>query len=339
MKKLTFGCELSTEELQDLFADPEVMDALVELEAGVSLGLLELSAGRAAVVRQLNAAGVPVIAWQLLPQEQGYWFNVDNAPQATARYAEFRAWTAEHDLRWAGIGVDVEPGFAEMQQLLGDERWRLLPRLLGRAFNGERVRRAQANYAALLTQMRADGFPVESYQFPFIVDERKAGSTLLQRMFGLVDLQPDREVLMLYTSFAPGIGPAILWSYAPDAQGIAIGITGGGVEPEGLAAPLNWQEFTRDLLLAGHWHDDLFVYSLEGCVRQGFLSQLRGFDWNQTVTPPTKATRSVVGLRSVLQAVLWTSAHPALAFVGLLGLVWLLARLPRPSIGLGERSR
>jgi hypothetical protein len=326
--RLTFGCELPTDELQDLFADPEVLDTLVSLEAGVSLGLLDLSAGRAAVVRQLNEAGVPVIAWQLLPREQGYWFNADNAPQATARYAEFKAWTAEHGLRWAGIGVDVEPDFAEMQQLLGEERWRLLPRLLGRAFNGERVRKAQANYAALLTQMRTDGFAVESYQFPFIVDERKAGSTLLQRMFGLVDLQADREVLMLYTSFTPGIGPAILWSYAPDAQGIAVGITGGGVEPEGMAAILRWEEFTRDLLLAGRWQDDLFVYSLEGCVRQGFLAKLKGFKWDQAVKPPSSTARKVTGLRRMVQALLWTSAHPALALTGLIGMAWLLSRLP-----------
>jgi hypothetical protein len=337
MKRLTFGCELQTDELHDLFADPVVTDTLLELGGGVSLGLLDLSAGRAAVIRQLNEAGVPVTAWLLLPREQGYWFNADNAPQATARYAEFRAWTAQHGLHWAGIGVDIEPDFTEMQQLLGGKRWRLLPRLLGRAFDGERVRRAQANYAALLAQMRSDGYRVESYQFPFIVDERRAGSTLLQRMFGLVDLQADREVLMLYTSFTPGIGSALLSSYAPDAQGIAVGITGSGVEPEGFATPLSWEELARDLRLAGGWHDEIFVYSLEGCVHQGLLAQLRGFDWDQTVTPPLKACRRVKGLRKVLQAILWSSAHPGLVVVGLFGLTWFLARLPLSGRDRGSR--
>jgi hypothetical protein len=337
VKRLTFGCELQTDELQELFADPVVLDALVDLGAGVSLGLLDLSAGRAAVVRELNRAGIPVIAWLLLPREQGYWFNADNAPQATARYAEFKAWTAAHGLRWAGIGVDIEPDFAEMQQLLGGDRWRLLPKLLCRAFDGERVRRAQANYAALLAQMRTDGYRVESYQFPFIADERKAGSTLLQRTFGLVDVQADREVLMLYTSFTPGIGPALLWSYAPDAQGIAVGITGSGAEPEGLAEPLSWEQLARDLRLAGRWRDEVFVYSLEGCVHQGFLAQLRGFDWGQVITPPLNAARGLMGLRKGLQAVLWASAHPTLVVVGLLGLAWLLGRPPRS--GRDRRSR
>jgi hypothetical protein len=333
MKRLTFACELETDELQELFADRAVVDTLVELGAGVSLGLLDLSAERAALVRRLNDAGVLVTAWLLLPKEQGYWFNADNAPQATACYTEFKAWTAKHGLRWVGIGVDIEPDFGEMQQLLGGERWRLLPRLLFRAFDGERVRRAQANYAALLAQMRIDGYAVESYEFPFMVDERRAGSTLLQRTLGLVDVQADREVLMLYTSFMPGVGPALLWSYAPDARGVGVGITGSGVEPEGLTALLSWEEFARDLRLAGGWHDEIFVYSLEGCVHQGFLARLRGFDWEQTVTPPLKAAGRVKGVRNVLQAILWASAHPTLVLVGLLGLARLMGRSPRSGRG------
>jgi hypothetical protein len=80
MKRLTFGCELQADELRDQFADPVVLDTVVELGAGVSLGLMDLSPRRAAMVRRLNEAGVPVSAWLLLPKEQGYWSNADNAP-------------------------------------------------------------------------------------------------------------------------------------------------------------------------------------------------------------------------------------------------------------------
>jgi hypothetical protein len=330
---LTFGCELETHALRDLFADPDLIATLVGLRAGVSLGLMDLSAGRADVVRRLNEAGVPVTAWLLLPKDQGYWFNAGNAPLAAARYAEFQTWTAGHGLRWAGLGLDIEPDFEELQQLLGGGRWRLVPRLLARAFDGGRVLRAQAGYAELLARMRGDGYQVETYQFPFIVDERRAGSTLLQRLFGLVDLEADREVLMLYTSFTPGIGPALLWSYAPDAQGIAIGLTGGGVEPEGFARLLSWEELCRDLLLAGRWRDEIFVYSLEGCVQQGFLARLQGFDWYQDLTPPRAAARRVDSLRRLFRSALWLSARPALVLLGLAALAWTLARLPLPGRG------
>jgi len=40
-----------------------------------------------------------------------------------------------------------------------------------------------------------------------------------------------------------------------------------------------WEELSRDLLLASGVTRDIFVFSLEGCVRQGFLERLLDFDW------------------------------------------------------------
>jgi len=325
--RLSFACELETDALQELFTDGMVTADLVALKAGVVLGLLDLSAERADVVRELNEADVPVTAWQLLPKEQGYWYNLDNAPQAAAKYAAFHVWATEYGLRWAGVAVDIEPEYHEFQQLLSDEWWRLLPRMVGRAFDNERLRRAQAEYSALLMQMRADGYSVESYQFPFMVDERKTGSTLLQRMFGVVDVSADREGMMLYTSFQRSAGPGILWSYAPDADVIAVGSTGGSAEVEGEIPPLDWDEFSQDLLMASRWSDNIAVYSLEGCVRQGFLPQLREFDWGQPITLPLEQARRVEAIRKTLRAVLWASAHPSISLAGIVGLMWLRSRL------------
>jgi hypothetical protein len=324
--RLSFGCELHAHELEALFANPAVTDQLVALRATVCLGLLDLSPERAAVIHQLNRAGVPVVAWLLLPKEQGYWFNADNAPLAAACYDDFQAWTAGYGLSWQGIGIDIEPDFRELQRLLTGRGWGLLPRLVCRAFDGKRIHRAQTDYRALVDRIRADGYQVESYQLPLIADERKAGSTLLQRLLGLVDVPADRELLMLYTSFLRALGPGFLWSYAPDAQGIGIGITGSGVEPEGSASPMTWDEFVRDLRLAQQWTDDLFIYSLEGCVYQDFLGPLTTFDWARPVSPPPKMTGLMNAFRKALQSVLWLSAHPLLLVVGLTVLIWLLSR-------------
>jgi len=231
---LTFACELPADRLVDLFSDGTVTDQLVALEAKVSLGILDLSPERASVVQRLNEAGVPVVAWLLLPKSQGYWFNADNGSKAVVRYAAFQQWTAQHGLVWDGIGVDIEPDIQVMESLVSGNVAEVLPRLLRNAFDRARVARAQAIYTTLITQMGIDGYRVESYQFPFIVDERLAGSRLLQRLLGIVDVPSDREVLMVYTSFMRSAGPGLLWSYGRDAQafggGIAVGSTGGGVE-------------------------------------------------------------------------------------------------------------
>jgi hypothetical protein len=278
-------------------------------------------------VQQLNAAGIPVTAWLLLPEEQGYWFNADNAHHAAARYREFRTWSAEFGLRWARIGIDIEPDFREMDMLVKGEAKRVLPKMLGRAFNGERVRRAQIAYAALVTQIRNDGYEVECYEIPMISDERKAGSSALQRLFGLVDVPVDREVYMLYTSFLGALGPALLWSYGPEADSIGVGSTGGGVEMGTSMPVLTWDAFTRDLRLARQLTDEIFVFSLEGCVQQGFLSRLLDFDWEAPViAPPEEDMQRVRTLRRSGQAVLWMAAHPLVVLGGLAVLRGLLPR-------------
>jgi hypothetical protein len=199
----------------------------------------------------------------------------------------------------------------------------LLPRLRDK----ERPRRASEAYSALVDRIHADGYTVENYQFPFIEDERRAGSTVFQRLLGLVDVRTDREVWMLYTSFLPGVGPGLLWTYAPEAAVIGVGSTGGAPDIPGHpeVPSLNWEEFSRDLRLARHWCDDLLIHSLEGCVRQGFLPRLRTFEWNEVVAPPKEAAIGAA-LRNMLRGILWTSAHPWYAVGSAVAIVWLLSR-------------
>ncbi|HYH98615.1 hypothetical protein [Hyalangium sp.] len=298
--RLTFFCELGAGPLQALFEDPAVLEHLVALRASVSLGLLDFGAERAAVVRRLHEAGIPVIAWQLLPAEQGYWFNLDNAPQAQARYEAFREWTAAHGLRWDGVGLDIEPDLHVLRRLLA-ERWRYLPALLRRLRQGERLHRAREAYEALVARIREDGYRVDTYQLPLIVDERQAGTTVLQRLLGVVDLSADREVLMLYSSFVRPHGVSLLESYGAQAGSIGVGSTGGGVELPGAGAapPLSWDELSRDLRLARRRCEDLHVFSLEGCVRQDFLPRLRAFDWGAPEEALKTKTRRMGLMRRV----------------------------------------
>ena len=324
---LIFFCELDTPALQALFADAAVLETLQALEAGVALGLRDLSQERAAVVRQLNAAGVPVTAWLLLPEAEGYWCNADNAPQAAARYADFRAWTEAEALSWAAVGLDIEPDIGLLRRLLAGDG-RALGAWLRAAFAPGRLQRARVAYAALVAQMRADGFTVESYHFPFVVDERRADATLLQRLLGLVEVATDREVLMLYSSFLPEQGPGLLWSYAPDAEALAVGITGGGVDLPNALAPLDWATFARDLRLAWMWQHTIYIFSLEGCVQQGFLSRLVDFDWAEVPPSPLKAGRRVDRVRALARALLWLSRYPGTLLAALVG-GWALWRICR----------
>lgn len=329
--QLTFFSELSAQNLQTLFRQPDVIASLQTLQAAVSLGILDLSPERAEVVRSLNQAGIPVTAWLLLPREQGYWFNLDNDLFAVRRYHEFKEWTAQNDLHWACIGLDIEPDIQAMQMLSSQPT--LGARLLLRhAFNGARLKNGAKTYHELIQQIHADGYPVETYQFPFILDERQAQSHLIQRLIGVVDLpEADQEVLMLYSTFYRPWGPAVLWNYAPQARGIGIGSTGGGVEFNGSmdVSPLSWDEFQTDLLLSAQHSPRIYVFSLEGCVQQGFLSRLTSFDWQQPVHIPYDNSRKVQRLRQAIGKILWLSARPAWLLLAVALFIGLISRLPR----------
>ena len=322
--KLSFFCELEIEPLEGLFNEA-VIQRLVSLKATICLGILDLSQERAAVVRSLNRSGVPVVAWLLLPKDQGYWFNAGNAPQALDRYEQFCAWSAEQNLAWAGIGLDIEPDIRDMAAL-GKTRGRMILKLLPRLFYLRQMRRARRTYRALVALIHAGGYPVESYQLPLIADERRVGSTVLQRLAGVVDVSVDREIWMLYTSLMRPNGPGTLASYAPEAQAIGLGVTGGGVVEHGLAnpAPLTWEEFARDLRLAWLWCDDLCIFSLEGCVEHDFLDRLQTFDWDLPILTPDSGKVRADALRGTIQSGLWLAQRLPIILAGMgAGLVTL----------------
>jgi hypothetical protein len=329
--RLIFFCELDTPQLRELFHTDEVLDALQKLGAGVALAIRDFSDERAQVVCRMNEAGIPVTAWLLLPEEQGYWFNLDNAPLAVQRYADFKAWSEKKGLKWERIGLDIEPDF----RLITALKEGVFPFFKVLFLTLKRRKKlfstARKMYERLIEQIHADGYEVEAYQLPPLLEERRTRSSVLQRWLGILDLAVDREILMLYSSFCRPWGDAMLLSYGKDAQYIAVGSTGGGVDLEGVAdtRPLDWQEFSRDLLIAGLLKPEVAVFSLEGCVHQGFLERLEKFDWQQSIQVERKKYLIVQQVRQLLAAKLWLLERPWLPAVIFLLLILLQVRRRR----------
>ena len=196
---------METAALQSLFSDPDVIRDLQQLHGGITLSLIDLSPGRAQVVQKLNSAGISVAAWLALPGQQGYYLNASNAAQAEVRFTEFQKWTADSGLRWSSIGLDIEPNLQEFTSIS-----RTASAALKRLFDPDTVTRARTAYGAFIARIKAAGYSVETYQFPFIADEREVRSTLLERLFGIVDVRGDREVLMLYSSFNRAADSALI---------------------------------------------------------------------------------------------------------------------------------
>jgi hypothetical protein len=172
----------------------------------------------------------------------------------------------------------------------------------------------------LIQTIRADGYAVETYQFPTVLDERSAHSNVMAKTLGIPPLLADREVLMLYTSFFPKYPDSILWSYAQQCQAAGVGSTGGGVEIEGLPAlkTMRWIDLKRDLLLASQTVKNLYIFSLEGCITNNFMDRLVKLDWDARVIPPARSAMGISLIRKVGQGLLWTLSHPFEALLGLM---------------------
>ncbi|MGC2531317.1 MAG: hypothetical protein WA424_00080 [Candidatus Sulfotelmatobacter sp.] len=321
-------CDQDVSQMQSPLTNANVIANLKSLHAGLGVAIVDFTPERAELVRRLNWEGIPVIAGLGMPPEQGFYFNAENAPAAAARFSAFDAWSREQGLRWDAVGLDIEPNFAELGSLNG-RWWRLFTTFLWRAADVQRMYRAQRVYSALIANIRSRGYFVQTYQLPYLPVERKAHSSLLDRMLGTVDVRGDQEVLMLYTSYAGPVGAAIIWKLGPDAQSIAICCTDG--DPAANPAVLDWSRFSRDLIVAGRFSHLIGVYNLEGCVRQGFLPRLKTMNWSQSVTIPAVAIRAANYRLRLLRLVLWISSH-LLYF----GFVLLLAIA---SIGWRKRIR
>lgn len=276
---LTFFCELDTPELDRLLRRADVISSLQALRAHVSVALTELTGARAAAIRRLNDAGIPVHGWLLVPRDDGYFATLDNADLFVARYDEVKAWMEEHTLAFVAFGLDVELDIRKLEGLVNAPLSTAVA-LLRQAFTRDRLERAVRTYSALLERIRAEGYLAETYQFPLVLDARSAQSKLLQRLAGLMDLRADREVLMLYSSLIPVGGEQVLRSYAKEAQAIAVGSTGGGIDT---LPKLSFDALSRDLRIAAAYTGHVYVYSLEGCADRGMLEAIRSIDWDAPV--------------------------------------------------------
>lgn len=319
-------CDQGLEAMQALFDDPGVLATLEDLHAQVAVAISDFSPQRAELIQRLHRAGIPVIAWFLLSTNQGYYLNADNAPAAAARVADFEQWTRDNNLQWAGVGLDIEPNYAEFSALRKN-RWHLIRVLVRNGLDSGRILRARRAYAAIVAAFQAQGYAVQTYEMPYVPAERSTHSSLLDRLLGTVEVRGNEQYLMLYTSAARGVGAGMIWTLGPHAQAIAIGSTDGASAPGSGSGPLDWTEFSTDLIAASHFTRHIGVYDLEGCVRQGFLPRLVTMNWSQSVVIPAESVRRAQLIGFISRSALWISSN-FLYFLpfGLLLIFWLARR-------------
>lgn len=297
--RLSFFNEQDSPELTQLVGDGSVFAQLSALRAQVTMGLRDLSDERGLAVRRFTDAGIRVGAWLLLPREQGYFATYDNVEAVEARVEAVLRWAQRQRLTFDSLGFDFEPALGELdtffrgpaQALVGWAR---------RSKNRVRRERALIAYRALITRLQSAGWRIEAYQFPLLLEDRAAGSHFLQRLLSSLDVPVEREVMMTYSSLLGPLGPGLVDGWARAARAVAVGSTGGGVDP---VPKLTFEELSRDLRLAARGCQDVSIFSLEGCVKHGHLPRLLDFDWAEPVNLPLYQRVGAASLRTTARVV------------------------------------
>jgi len=318
--RLIFTTERDGPALLGLLAQPGLIDLLVTQGYGVALALPRLDEPRVTAARLLTARGVPLVAWLRLPVEEGFAFNAQNYPRALACYQTFRAWALTHQLTFEAVGLEMAPPSELLRTARPSLPWAL--RRLRNAHDSALYLAARAAYLDLVTSIRNDGYELHTYQIPLVADDRRIGTTLVQRVLDVVDLPTDLDVLLCSSGIPVelldgDLGGALVASYGPDADAIGVGSSADDGEQ-----PLPWPALRRDLLLAAQHTDVVYVDSLEMCASQGLLPQIAALDWGMQLQVAPGRQALLVLFRCVMLLLLAGSRFGlrALAWTG-----WLLA--------------
>jgi hypothetical protein len=323
---ISFFNEMNSYDLSILFDDTSVIDALKKMNAQVSMGMVDLTFVRAQVIKKLNMAGIPVVAWLLLPEEEGYWFNASNGLMALKRYRDVKQWADFNGLDFKAIGIDLELDINDAR-LIQENPWNLFWMVPPRLYDNAEVEKGRREYAQLIETIQHDGYKVESYYASFIKDETSLGYTSIQQATKFLDIKTDKEIPMLYSSFM-GNPDGLIKVYGSDIglKAVAVGSTGGGVDTT--LPTLTYEQLAHDISMASKFADEVYIFSLEGCVKKGYLNKLVNEHFDSTIPYDQKQVESVKKLQQVVKLVSTVLSYPTLFFLTILlliaGIIWLI---------------
>lgn len=329
--QLSFFNEQHAEDLEKLFSDTTLIPNLKKLNAQIRMAMLDLSPERAKVLKRLNEAGIPVVAWLLLPKEKGYWFHGGNSQQAFERYDEIKEWAKKNGVQFSGIGIDLEIDINDLD-LFKSNKWNLLGKVVYRLYDKSSFLEGQEEYKKLIEKIRKDGYTVESYYIPYVKHEVAKGRTSLQQASKIMDIETDKDIPMIYTSFmGEPYGSLKVLALDEKLEYLALGSAGGGFDPS--LPSMTWEELAYDLRLASQVAKEIHIFCLEATVEKGYFPRLIDFDYSVPVEIYPEQVEIVHGK---INKIMWVStifSYPTLVILSLLlifgFILWLSYRLVR----------
>jgi len=323
--KLSFFNEQESKDLKELFSDSTIIPMLQKMDAAIRMGMLDLTDERATIIKKLNEAEIPVVAWLLLPKEEGYWFHSGNWERAFERYEEIKKWGEESGVQFSGIGIDIEIDYTEAA-LFKTNKLKLLGNIIGRLYDQEGFLASKEKYKELIEKVRDDGYTIESYYIPFFRKETELGRTSLQQATRFMDLTTDKDIPMLYTSFIGNpYGTLKVLALDEKLEYVAIGSTGGGIDPT--LPSMTWDDLAYDLRVIAKTTKEIHIFCLEASVEKGFFPQLVDFDFEVPITEYPEQEKVVQSQIERVMLISKVLSYPTLILLTTIFLLFLIVWL------------
>ena len=324
---ISFFNELKSPELVELFKDTNLIPNLQAIHGEIRMGTLDLTPERAGIVKKLNEAGVPVVAWVVLSEEDGYFSNSINADLSKKRYQEIKDWADKNQLKLKAIGFDFEIDMNDLK-LAKSSPIKLVYKMFTRLYEDDNnLKSAKLKYDTLMAQVKADGYAVEGYYFPFITDEVANGTTSIQKMARFIPYKTGNDIPMLYSSLN-GNGDGMLKLYGADIHLYATGLgsTGGGIDTSGL---LTYDRLVHDMNVAFKTVKEVHIFSLEGAVKSGMLSQLLSYQYDSTVAYNQNEIEGSISVQKKVKLISTILSYPTLVLLTILLIISLFILIIR----------
>lgn len=262
------------------------VDANVAFERG-----LQSEDDLRATCRAADEADVALLLWPLLPEEEGYWANQENADAFAEWTRELVGWAERDCRRVDGVVIDLEMPIDRMRQLEdvvsdGGGAVQVATVLLS-SVDEAAFEHARGVLSDLTDELHAKGLRVELTALPVLADDVLDGDEGIAQALGtpVSGIDADAISLQVYRSsfdalFAPALadptmrfGPGLITSYATtatatwgDRAALDLGLTGpvGFDDSGGLSSAAELRADVAAALAAGIPVDRLAIYSLEG---------------------------------------------------------------------------
>lgn len=183
------------EALMELFKKDDLADFLAKNNFEITLAMTRLDDKTAETIKYLNEKKVPVTAWIVLEDNEGYWTNKTNVDKTKEKTEAVKEWAKVNELRFEGIGFDMENPIQLKSALVQMNLRELYKEFKNYLKTGTNVNEAQRKLGEYIDKLKSENIQTEAYLNPafarFVLGEKNIG----KNVHSIVELD--------YMSFVP----------------------------------------------------------------------------------------------------------------------------------------